>query len=188
MGDRTEQLGPIPARAGEPTQSQWASHQQRAYPRSRGGTVEELPPLLAVGGLSPLARGNQRYQGRSAKRGGPIPARAGEPHISTSHVAPSGAYPRSRGGTMKTMYAATDSEGLSPLARGNPDSAFVRESQLGPIPARAGEPPVAGSTGHTCRAYPRSRGGTSVRAEAKAALTGLSPLARGNLAVQVHQH
>jgi hypothetical protein len=38
-----------------------------------------------------------------------------------------------------------------------------RGSAGGPIPARAGEPSQDGKQGHGRRAYPRSRGGTSVR-------------------------
>ena len=72
-------MGPIPARAGEPSSSSGGSGRTRAYPRSRGGTVVSPFKLLMCEGLSPLARGNQRLFLILDFVLGPIPARAGEP-------------------------------------------------------------------------------------------------------------
>ena len=71
--------GPIPARAGEPPG--WAGHGALggAYPRSRGGTLEESARIGALRGLSPLARGNPGHHRAELIYAGPIPARAGEP-------------------------------------------------------------------------------------------------------------
>ena len=55
-----------------------------------------------------------------------------------------------------------------------------RRRVIGPIPARAGEPASGPCQGRRCRAYPRSRGGTSRVSTVLAAMWGLSPLARGN--------
>ncbi len=77
------------------------------------------------------------------------------------------------------VYAAIH-QGLSPLARGNPDKLPARKSWLGPIPARAGEPrPYAFGIDRRA-AYPRSRGGTWFCPCAAFPERGLSPLARGN--------
>ena len=73
--------------------------------------------------------------------------------------------------------------GLSPLARGNRTSLRCELSGRGPIPARAGEPPSRRMAGRLSSAYPRSRGGTVVHTGMGPVLTGLSPLARGNLDV-----
>ena len=73
------QVGPIPARAGEPYGLSHFELGTGAYPRSRGGTaacVVIRSPLL---GLSPLARGNRLGHGARQIAQGPIPARAGEP-------------------------------------------------------------------------------------------------------------
>ena len=51
---------------------------------------------------------------------------------------------------------------------------------LGPIPARAGEPPRGHGQWHAKRAYPRSRGGTLVLSSTRRMNSGLSPLAWGN--------
>ena len=91
----------------------------RAYPRSRGGTDLPAAFVAAVAGLSPLARGNHGIKLMDVVRRGPIPARAGEPQWCTLSIHPSGAYPRSRGGTSPSGSARTSATGLSPLARGN---------------------------------------------------------------------
>ena len=70
--------------------------------------------------------------------------------------------------------------GLSPPARGNLVHRIAQALRNGPIPACAGEPvskPCIHSAG---RAYPRLRGGTSARWQARWRSTGLSPPARGN--------
>ena len=74
-------VGPIPARAGEPGFCLCLYSSQGAYPRSRGGTVEKIWPLMGYQGLSPLARGNRYRPTPKSLRHGPIPARAGEPKV-----------------------------------------------------------------------------------------------------------
>ena len=51
--------GPIPAHAGEPQIVNPCSSLMRAYPRSRGGTVNNSFCISLYCGLSPLTRGNQ---------------------------------------------------------------------------------------------------------------------------------
>ncbi len=139
---RNERLapGPIPARAGEPDELAAAECARRAYPRSRGGTTPLGRHNAAARGLSPLARGNQRLLEHALSQRGPIPARAGEPASISSALAGSGAYPRSRGGTDSTNAQRAFLCGLSPLARGNRAVTRGTVSDVGPIPARAGEP------------------------------------------------
>ena len=72
-------------------------------------------------------------------------------------------------------------QGLSPLARGNPQEASGNQIVQGPIPARAGEPPMSTKQDNFLGAYPRSRGGTYLVDVDLALNQGLSPLARGNL-------
>ena len=71
-------------------------------------------------------------------------------------------------------------QGLSPLARGNPDYTLSLKPRHGPIPARAGQPQRCQQSGMSIRAYPRSRGATGVPGAFMPSIKGLSPLARGN--------
>ncbi len=91
-----------------------------------------------------------------------------------------GAYPRSRGGTQVFAEGVPGVNGLSPLTRGNLHALANNEISKGPIPAHAGEPASAGTHFLRCRAYPRSRGGTSVGPNGVTIKNGLSPLTRGN--------
>ena len=173
--------GPIPARAGQPSEALMQSLRSWAYPRSRGAT--ELSPMLAgrVGGLSPLARGNRTLAHAGRARRGPIPARAGQPWSVRGLRWKPWAYPRSRGATWCSTLARTLQTGLSPLARGNPTRALPLRPLRGPIPARAGQPARLLKASRAPRAYPRSRGATRYKVVPAHESMGLSPLARGNL-------
>ncbi len=92
-------VGPIPARAGQPSRAGALSYLIRAYPRSRGATPTGSWYLLASWGLSPLARGNPPVLGGWCRTCGPIPARAGQPATAGSLIRLVRAYPRSRGAT-----------------------------------------------------------------------------------------
>ena len=131
-------------------------------------------------GLSPLARGNRTDPGRAALHRGPIPARAGQPMTSRRAARRVRAYPRSRGATFPQTISFVIDEGLSPLARGNPNESVRFRRPAGPIPARAGQPPACYRCTTLARAYPRSRGATREGIAEDLADHGLSPLARGN--------
>ena len=132
-------------------------------------------------GLSPLARGNLGLVAVSAAAVGPIPARAGQPESLSRNARQIAAYPRSRGATSSASEPWSPSRGLSPLARGNPPGADQLLGQLGPIPARAGQPFACPRWTRRGRAYPRSRGATTPEITPEQQRLGLSPLARGNL-------
>ncbi len=141
--------------------------------------------LLAIGlqesgGLSPLARGNQRGARVALVVEGPIPARAGKPSWPSSTPAPHRAYPRSRGETPRSVSQAGRREGLSPLARGNLVHHREVKASPGPIPARAGKPRLQAHDRAGRGAYPRSRGETHDELQQQFPRSGLSPLARGN--------
>ncbi len=131
-------------------------------------------------GLSPLARGNLAARSRLSRSLGPIPARAGQPCFSRFAGILLGAYPRSRGATELAELGEADDVGLSPLARGNLVNFVFGSMTVGPIPARAGQPPPRWRTSRSCRAYPRSRGATRCSQSNARRRWGLSPLARGN--------
>ena len=177
-----DNLGPIPAHAGEPPRPNPLSASVGAYPRSRGGTGSEIWASYNPEGLSPLTRGNHKKNGIIPVVSGPIPAHAGEPGRGRNLCHGCGAYPRSRGGTAIHFRASTRSLGLSPLTRGNRKQKARGFRAFGPIPAHAGEPKVAIDNHGRDRAYPRSRGGTYSRARMWPPFWGLSPLTRGNRA------
>ena len=134
------QIGPIPAHAGEPLCVSSHPPPFWAYPRSRGGTTRQVIVLWPRWGLSPLTRGNLgNCDARNAFLR-PIPAHAGEPLLPRSARPSYRAYPRSRGGTQSGSNQGSDSEGLSPLTRGNRSGQVQLPLPAGPIPAHAGEP------------------------------------------------
>ena len=132
--------GPIPARAGQPAWSRSSLPAPRAYPRSRGATVERYTDAMYRHGLSPLARGNRGIDAPGGRGEGPIPARAGQPMTISALCHPAWAYPRSRGATGIIRADPSRNQGLSPLARGNQGRPLDAGVCTGPIPARAGQP------------------------------------------------
>ena len=146
--------GPIPARAGQPSQPTRPATCARAYPRSRGAADGVRDSDLYAWGLSPLARGSRDVAGREN--------------------------PRSRGAAVSGVFERPADEGLSPLARGSHSSRAHRADRVGPIPARAGQPFSNTVSATVARAYPRSRGAAVVCALLLVLLLGLSPLARGS--------
>ena len=151
-----------------------------AYPRSHGATFNERLFMAGNQGLSPLARGNLLIAPSAGLVLGPIPARTGQPgvvvHIPDRHTA----YPRSHGATLGLWLTATQHQGLSPLARGNPQHPFKLRGIQGPIPARTGQPGQVPSLAGLWGAYPRSHGATVSKEQKDWIAYGLSPLARGN--------
>ncbi len=171
---------PIPARAGQPPVEFIHRNGIGAYPRSRGATYRSTGSAPHLRGLSPLARGNRKDSRMYWKVTGPIPARAGQPVAASRCRTPRRAYPRSRGATHGEVSVCMARPGLSPLARGNRIDARVFGVDLGPIPARAGQPTMRTSSLPATGAYPRSRGATVVPPCVRRCSPGLSPLARGN--------
>jgi len=152
--------GPIPARAGQPRAGCADDRPSGAYPRSRGATNRMTALSSMNWGLSPLARGNLAALANPDGGEGPIPARAGQPHLTTVCPSWSRAYPRSRGATFDEQKIIAVEGGLSPLARGNLAQPDARLDPGGPIPARAGQPSPRPTAPSWRGAYPRSRGAT----------------------------
>ena len=96
-------------------------------------------------------------------------------------------YPRWRGELDRTASVVSSGSGLSPLARGTPVFANLWTIAIRFIPAGAGNTGARNTKPCICSVYPRWRGEHG-RTEYKAVyLLGLSPLARGTLALQ-QQH
>ncbi len=78
IADQVDNIGPIPACAGETAMAKAEMERQGAYPRMRGGNSRLCSELFPAWGLSPHARGKPcRSRDAQALRG-PIPACAGE--------------------------------------------------------------------------------------------------------------
>ena len=178
---QTLMLGPIPAHAGETSAAGEGAACTRAYPRSRGGNSSMFLENVSLWGLSPLTRGKLGATIWRAQSTGPIPAHAGETQNPRRNGARNRAYPRSRGGNMRTNDTPSRQRGLSPLMRGKRWFGAASTSSQGPIPAHAGETLGQNRGADRRGAYPRSRGGNSWSASTNRKPGGLSPLTRGKL-------
>ncbi len=74
-------------------------------------------------------------------------------------------------------------EGLSPQARGKPQTVSFPFPIVGPIPAGTGETARKQRNGGMGMAYPRRHGGNEIAQAIRSGKSGLSPQARGKLAV-----
>ena len=113
-------IGSIPACAGEPTRAAAKTSTVRVYPRVCGGTYCWVLVRGDAEGLSPRVRGNPNGITASDRRGGSIPACAGEPLRLWRGGRSMRVYPRVCGGTKKKDFPGNRPSGLSPRVRGNP--------------------------------------------------------------------
>ena len=130
----------IPARAGEPGQDDFGHDSAQVYPRACGGTAYHVPLLVVPLGLSPRVRGNRIPCPLAGRPIGSIPARAGEPHTTSPCWSSHWVYPRACGGTYRNTGLGAGRQGLSPRVRGNRGILAPIITDMGSIPARAGEP------------------------------------------------
>ena len=172
--------GSIPACAGEPSPERSWTRAWRVYPRVCGGTRRGRCVHTVCEGLSPRVRGNPRRPRRGRRRGGSIPACAGEPGRPRWPAAGRWVYPRVCGGTHKGRYKGVSRAGLSPRVRGNRRIAGFGAGGRGSIPACAGEPTPSSVRPALRRVYPRVCGGTNRGVAQRQRVRGLSPRVRGN--------
>ena len=114
-----DQVGSIPACAGEPRSPTAPMSPPMVYPRVCGGTVFPNVGDALVQGLSPRVRGNRRPAPALVFGQWSIPACAGEPDTYPPATRSQRVYPRVCGGTVKTMDRMQMGDGLSPRVRGN---------------------------------------------------------------------
>ena len=113
-------VGSIPARAGEPTSTRRPRKRRRVYPRTCGGTQTAPWQAWLASGLSPHVRGNRVGTQARLITEGSIPARAGEPLQNRHDLHEARVYPRTCGGTPQPGKFRERKWGLSPHVRGNP--------------------------------------------------------------------
>ena len=172
--------GSIPARAGEPGESDAHGAGITVYPRACGGTEPNPRGRPWVGGLSPRVRGNPTASSVAMIATGSIPARAGEPLGVFTHPRVFTVYPRACGGTETVFGRLSPPFGLSPRVRGNPLLSIGAPVSWRSIPARAGEPLSSFRHSSPSRVYPRACGGTNLNRVRALGFHGLSPRVRGN--------
>ena len=174
--------GSIPAQAGEPYSDRRGGCGGWVYPRAGGETSNMAITAASPKGLSPRRRGNRREAQADVRRGGSIPAQAGEPSGETSGSGQltTGVYPRAGGGTGLGRGRLRRPPGLSPRRRGNRVQDRRRDRRNGSIPAQAGEPGARVGWMLKSRVYPRAGGGTPNYLQSISRNLGLSPRRRGN--------
>ena len=173
--------GSIPACAGEPPNTAFATYCPKVYPRVCGGTQLDSSTSSDPAGLSPRVRGNLLEVIPHCQGKGSIPACAGEPSGGNPALPGQRVYPRVCGGTNPTSPKTTCPYGLSPRVRGNRIGGFLGNHGQRSIPACAGEPPRSAARDGGCTVYPRVCGGTGAVGDDHRDIPGLSPRVRGNL-------
>ena len=148
-------------------------------PARAGFTYDEVAPVGAGVGSSPLARGLPLGLGAAPARGRIIPARAGFTANTLITRSRTKDHPRSRGVYCLEHAPRSTLAGSSPLARGLPKGRMPPRFLGRIIPARAGFTPGCGRPPPGGPDHPRSRGVYLVVRIACAPSMGSSPLARG---------
>ena len=157
---RIQNGGLSPRVRGNLTKSGAVTYDRTVYPRVCGGTRGSIRCLPDQSGLSPRVRGNRGCRRLTRRRGGSIPACAGEPCLSERLISSATVYPRVCGGTVVTYRSVAIGSGLSPRVRGNLESTASHQDYPRSIPACAGEPGSVLPAYSEVRVYPRVCGGT----------------------------
>ncbi len=151
---------PIPAWAGQPSQTPQGISSRGAYPRVGGAAVRSWLSSFSRHGLSPRGRGS-RCAG-------------------TAGDSSRGAYPRVGGAARSLVALVIFRKGLSPRGRGSLDDLMLRMVLPGPIPAWAGQPGAVVVRVVAPEAYPRVGGAAPAGFQSVGVSGGLSPRGRGS--------
>ena len=159
-----------------------------AHPRWRGEDRLTAGTLTAVAGSSPLARGGLGDLWLVGVVIGLIPAGAGRTVHGPRRGGAGWAHPRWRGEDGLDGGGGLATEGSSPLARGGPAPTTKGGRTTRLIPAGAGRTTRATTFCSICRAHPRWRGEDRHPTPRIPVRAGSSPLARGGLPADAHDH
>ncbi len=171
----------IPAGAGNTDILAEYFNELAVYPRWRGEHSISASAVVAIDGLSPLARGTRTSARRKPRQTRFIPAGAGNTCVSKRSAGHRAVYPRWRGEHSDRRGTSALLNGLSPLARGTLVVQPDLEHSVRFIPAGAGNTGVVIFRTALNAVYPRWRGEHKTRRSISLSLNGLSPLARGTL-------
>ena len=171
----------IPARAGPTQVLRITTHPMADHPRSCGANAGQVLQVTALGGSSPLVRGQpgQRHIRQKPQR--IIPARAGPTFIDIRLKVALTDHPRSCGANVVRIRRLTVLTGSSPLVRGQRRTVVLPRFAVRIIPARAG--PTLGRRlveNHRTGSSPLVRG-QPAHATYYLGVRGSSPLVRGQL-------
>ena len=131
------------------------------------------------GGLSPLVRGTLRDPLANVHIDRFIPAGAGNSQNLSILILVAPVYPRCRGELLLQFCLLIYPSGLSPLARGTPDTVHRFISIIRFIPADVGNSSTVSTFDEWPTVYPRWRGELSFAASGTKLIAGLSPLTWG---------
>ena len=181
---RTEDVGLIPAGAGQTRVRFLGRQAQGAHPRGCGADTEWVGGLFRNPGSSPRVRGRPKGTGPENYRFGLIPAGAGQTYALARRGARQTAHPRGCGADPRPCPEGGTSEGSSPRVRGRPIFRPRAEADAGLIPAGAGQTADKPMRVPGRGAHPRGCGADACRPLAGQALTGSSPRVRGRRVLQ----
>ena len=173
--------GSIPARAGKPQLQVCSTGSAWVDPRASGEASCNGLQHYSMAGRSPRERGSRDCLRNRAMSSGSIPARAGKPAQSFSHVGSPWVDPRASGEAAPTGPGNWPTEGRSPRERGSPaegEGWAIRERS---IPARAGKPFEQAIELAPTWVDPRASGEAPAWGPLLRACAGRSPRERGSL-------
>ncbi len=150
-------------------------------PRVCGGGSFLYLLFRHVQGRSPRMRGRHRGRSEPTKKGGSIPAYAGEASADANQREKPRVDPRVCGGGFPSMTLTTFDGGRSPRMRGRQWSCSQKKRVLRSIPAYAGEAPPQRGLGSRRRVDPRVCGGGRHFSRWTITAVGRSPRMRGRL-------
>ena len=173
--------GSIPACAGETRSGPLLPWDARVHPRVCGGDLAKTLTGTQKSGPSPRVRGRPRPIDCRARRGGSIPACAGETLSGTLNAVTSRVHPRVCGGDRSSVCSSVLAQGPSPRVRGRLHTGTRPRRRRGSIPACAGETGHDNKSPSPDRVHPRVCGGDSTAGLWSALGGGPSPRVRGRL-------
>ena len=169
----------IPACAGETDFPRVGRRVGQVYPRVCGGNMLTSVRRGNEKGLSPRVRGKPELQRTGRLAMWSIPACAGETVPDPARRRSVSVYPRVCGGNPCTAPPILTPTGLSPRVRGKHVAGDSAWSDVGSIPACAGETHTDLRFGSLPTVYPRVCGGNLRRCAHRNVVRGLSPRVRG---------
>ncbi len=171
--------GSIPAWAGETASDQCRHRGRQVHPRVGGGNFAKIAKATDLSGPSPRGRGKPSRRRGLARRGGSIPAWAGETLRWRPRRARQRVHPRVGGGNITNDGNGDPYGGPSPRGRGKHGEARRSAARRGSIPAWAGETDDGQRGAGAYRVHPRVGGGNRVTCWRVSPMAGPSPRGRG---------
>ena len=183
----TDDVGSIPAWAGETLEP--AAHLEHCwvYPRVGGGNASEEVSEYQRAGLSPRGRGKRATPSAPNITDRSIPAWAGETRLAFLAHDEDAVYPRVGGGNAAGLRFSPCRCGLSPRGRGKRAGEPLVSAAVRSIPAWAGETAERQNALNAYTVYPRVGGGNRLPTQTSTIKRGLSPRGRGKLDVPRHR-